>query len=238
MHRISPDVQPTDHNNTLSGDGCHSNYGACKIFIVPCAMDQDSRNMIQHRNEGNRSREGGIDTHPEATTGNDVLDSLTGSENSATSETVLIRDKMMMTRNMNLWPKIKSLRNHAAVHQMILITFTCGIVSTVVGIASLMEPAKINARLPFCVFYPIGTIMMYTIFFLKFPADVSFIHDKNVSAAIHTVLLSIPVVNLILVLLILPNDNVTSLLSAGSLFLIQMALSFVYVFLCMRDLKY
>lgn len=131
-----------------------------------------------------------------------------------------------------------TLQESSTANQAILVLFTSGLFAGVVGVASLMEPARISDHLSFRVFYPTGTILMLSILLLKFPSNVIPASVSWIKYVMQVSLMLTPVFVLVFVRLIFYDDDVLSLLIAGALFVVQLILSFTYVFFCMRDIKY
>jgi hypothetical protein len=138
------------------------------------------------------------------------------------------------------------------VARTILICFTSGFISSVVGIVSLKD--VVNDQRPFQVFYPMGTLLMLTIVFLKFPHN-SFMNHR----VKYTALLTLFIIPVIITALVFKFDlsshqhqkSSVEFSSLGSsftlspyvsisifLFGLQLLVSFSYVFFCLQDIKY
>ena len=150
----------------------------------------------------------------------------------------------------------KRMIDKPVVSRSIMICFTSGLISSVVGIVSLKEPSFINNHLPFRVFYPTGTLLMLTIVFLKFPRN-RFVNQRTKYTALITMFI-LPVLITALILKFDLSAHSDSLLSYHSpspsslstpslspfvfmsmfLFAIQLVISFGYVLFCLQDMTY
>jgi len=146
---------------------------------------------------------------------------------------------------------IKRFISTSFINRTILICFTSGLISSVVGVISLKDPSFINDHLPFRVFYPTGTLLMMTILLLKCPQKINI--GLTYSAA--TVLFIIPITVTSIILKF--DSNSRNLMSYESqdhslsdpilspsvvlsmlLFAVQLSLSFLYVFFCLQEIDY
>ena len=130
------------------------------------------------------------------------------------------------------------LQQSPAVSQGILVIFTSGLFACVVGVASLIEPARISDHLSFRIFYPSGTILMLSILLLKFPPNLIPASVAWIKFVLQLSLMLAPVLMMTFVRLIFYGDPILTVLAAGAVFSGQLVVSFTYVLLCMRDMRY
>lgn len=144
--------------------------------------------------------------------------------------------------------KARQFLTRPAVLQVILVTFTSGIICSVIGVVSLKEPYSTSQHLPFRIFYPLGTFLMMAIFLLKIPKHLC---HRWMRYSLLMSLLLIPVVIMIVVLHTDGKEEKDTLISSSGtstaihtivltviLYAVQLVLSFSMVMMSLQNIQY